>query len=148
MDEFEFPSDPITDDGVSCPRASENYTFTRFSLLFLFRSFKHGQITRTRIISYVFELISGHCFSSSELPAFEHRRCLQTLCWLHGERSLLIGILVYLSNRASMKPENLRSRKAHLTRCHKNTNDLNKRFYNVKITLRLSIEQILKGPYP
>ena len=28
--------------------------------------------------------------SSSELSAFEHRKllCLQTLCWLHGERSL------------------------------------------------------------
>ena len=34
--------------------------------------------------------------SSSELSAFEHRKlwCLQTLCWLHGERSLPIGLLV------------------------------------------------------
>ena len=29
---------------------------------FLFRSFKYLQITRTGIISYVFELIPGHCF--------------------------------------------------------------------------------------
>ena len=35
--------------------------------------------------------------SSSELPALEHRKlwCLPTLCWLHGERSLPIGLLVY-----------------------------------------------------
>ena len=34
--------------------------------------------------------------SSSELPTFEHRKlwCLQTLYWLHGERSLSIGLLV------------------------------------------------------
>ena len=36
--------------------------------------------------------------SSSELSAFEHRKlwCLQTLCWLHGERSLPIELLVSL----------------------------------------------------
>ena len=36
--------------------------------------------------------------SSSELSAFEHRKlwCLQTLCWLHGERSLPIGRLVLI----------------------------------------------------
>ena len=39
MDEFEFRSDPITDYGVSCPWVSENYTFTRFPMQFLFRSF-------------------------------------------------------------------------------------------------------------
>ena len=34
--------------------------------------------------------------SSLELSAFEHRKlwCLQTLCWLHGEQSLPIGLLV------------------------------------------------------
>ena len=38
--------------------------------------------------------------SSSELSAFEHRKlwCLQTLCWLHGERSLPIGLLVIFCN--------------------------------------------------
>ena len=37
--------------------------------------------------------------SSSELPAFEHRKlwCVQTLCWLHGERSLPIGLLVFVN---------------------------------------------------
>ena len=39
MDEFEFRSDPITDYRVSCPIVSENYTFTRFPMQFLFRSF-------------------------------------------------------------------------------------------------------------
>ena len=39
MDEFDFRSDPITVYGVSCPWASENYTFTRFPLQFLFRYF-------------------------------------------------------------------------------------------------------------
>ena len=36
--------------------------------------------------------------SSSELSAFEHRKlwCLQILCWLHGEQSLPIGLLVLL----------------------------------------------------
>ena len=36
--------------------------------------------------------------SSSELPAFEHHKlwCLQTLCWLPGERSLPIGLLIWL----------------------------------------------------
>ena len=36
--------------------------------------------------------------SSSELPAFEHHKlcCLQTLCWLPGERFLPIGLLVYI----------------------------------------------------
>ena len=35
--------------------------------------------------------------SSSELPAFEHRKfwCLETLCWLPGERSVPIGLLVF-----------------------------------------------------
>ena len=35
---------------------------------------------------------------SSELPVFEHHKLwyLQTLCWLPGERSLPIGLLVYL----------------------------------------------------
>ena len=35
--------------------------------------------------------------SSSELSAFEHRKlwCLHTLCWLHGERSLPMGLLVF-----------------------------------------------------
>ena len=34
--------------------------------------------------------------SSSELPAFEHRKscCRQTLCWLPGEQLLPIGLLV------------------------------------------------------
>ena len=34
--------------------------------------------------------------SCSELPAFEHHKLmyLQTLCWLQGERSLPIGLLV------------------------------------------------------
>ena len=48
--------------------------------------------------------------SSPELPAFGHRKlwCLQTLCWLHGERSLPIGLLVLKSEgdivKASILP--------------------------------------------
>ena len=61
MDEFEFRSHPITDYGVAA-LVSENYTFTRFPLQFFFRSFLYLQITRTGIISNVFELIPGHCF--------------------------------------------------------------------------------------
>ena len=43
---------------------------------------------------------------SSELPAFDHRKlwCLQTLCWLHGERSLPIGLLVYSSVQSLQPP--------------------------------------------
>ena len=62
MDEFEFRSDPITDYGVSCPWVSENYTFTRFPMQFLFRSFQYLQITRTGIISYVFLINSWSLF--------------------------------------------------------------------------------------
>ena len=41
------------------------------------------------------ELIPFHCFKL-ELPAIEHNKVLsfQTICWLPGERSLPIGLLV------------------------------------------------------
>ena len=44
----------------------------------------------------MFEFILDHC---SELPAFEHPKlwCLQTLCWLPGERLLPMGLLVLSS---------------------------------------------------
>ena len=43
--------------------------------------------------------------SSSELSVFEHRKlwCLQTLCWLHGERSLPIGLIVVYFSFSPMK---------------------------------------------
>ena len=53
------------------------------------------QITRIDILSYVFELVPGHCLSP-ELPAFENHKLwyLQTQFGLPGERSLPIGLLV------------------------------------------------------
>ena len=42
--------------------------------------------------------------SSSELSALEHRKlwCFQTLCWLSGERSLPIGLLVISSEHKAL----------------------------------------------
>ena len=50
----------------------------------------------------MFEFIADHCFQL-ELPAIEHHKLwtFQTVCWLPGERSLPIGLLVeFLQNEA------------------------------------------------
>ena len=95
MDQFEFWSDLITDYGVICPWASEKYSFTKFPPQVSFSSFN---TCRWPELAYYLECLNifPNTVSSSELPAFEHHKlwCLQTLCWLQGERSLPFGLLV------------------------------------------------------
>ena len=94
LDEFEFRSDPTTDYGVSCPLVSENIVSPGFSsiLIQIFLIFAYNQ-TWHNILCLNLGLFT---VSSSELPAFEHSKiwCLRTLCWLSGEQSLPIGLLV------------------------------------------------------
>ena len=51
----------------------------------------------------MFECIPDHCFKL-ELPAIEHHKLwsFQTLCWLPGERSLPIGLLVWITSDFSI----------------------------------------------
>ena len=53
-----------------------------------------------------FELVPGHCLSS-ELPAFEHHKLwyLQTQFRLPGERSLPIGLLVFVCRQWNIRYE-------------------------------------------
>ena len=96
LEEFEFQSDPTTDYGVSCPRGSKTIVSTGFlhHLIQIYLILADKQNWQN-ILCLIFGLIA---VSSSELLVFEYCRlwCFQTFFWLLGERSLPIGLLVFM----------------------------------------------------
>ena len=80
---------------LSAPWASAKYSFTRFPLQLFIQIFlilADNQNWHNILSVWIY----SWSVSNSELPAFEHSRlwCLQTICWLPGERLLPIGLLV------------------------------------------------------
>ena len=74
LDEFEFPQDPTTDYGVSCPRVSEKSLYNVVNTLapsFLIESSSFLQVMRTTIKSGLSSKLSliGPC--TAELAALE-----------------------------------------------------------------------------
>ena len=107
MDEFKFQPDPVIDYRVTCSWASEKSMYNVVNILappFLIGSSSFLQVTRTTIksqMSYKFcqiHLWTAELAAHNQLKtSFTYLRTVQNIlmtCWLSGERSLSIGLLV------------------------------------------------------